>query len=378
MFFFFPPVGQLDNTFPSQFVLLRDLNPESHTTMSALSSLGLSCPTGGSFYICQNNATEFIGCCTTNPCANGSGECPKANLRPTSFSGDAYGDIPPQQCAGNDKAALFYTCMHNVPPFLGCCTSNPCASGSCPSSRLSAAKLSTDPAARAAFVTEVSPPQAPPQPPSTETHSGGGLPTGAIVGIAVGGALVVFAVIGLVMYRCGWLARKRKERQTVMAQGYAKTPESGASPFLKDHFCKSRHKIHLIHPYHALLTLTFKLPNPQTHTSALLTPAARLPSHHTNSSNTIHKNTHTNQTTRSFPPLSTATLLSEDSTRITARNHLLHYRQTTNHNRYPNSTRLSCAVHPSFQPASSAAAAQYLALEWERHPMPSRRENLWV
>ncbi|KAK3346862.1 hypothetical protein B0T25DRAFT_553040 [Lasiosphaeria hispida] len=200
--------------------------------MATLSSLGLSCPIGGAFYICQNNATEFIGCCTTDPCADGSGLCPKNNLRPASFSGDSYSSIPPQQCSQSNSTstnttALWFTCKMTIPPFLGCCTSNPCADGSCPTARLGVAKLSSDPDARAPFVTGEYEPVNPatPSPSSsaaprvTPADQGQGLSTGAIAGIAVGSAVVVIAVVAFMMYKCGWHARKKKEREAFRNAG---------------------------------------------------------------------------------------------------------------------------------------------------------------
>ncbi|KAJ9161911.1 hypothetical protein NKR19_g1800 [Coniochaeta hoffmannii] len=71
------------------------------------STFGLSCPSGGSFYICQNNKTEFIGCCTADPCLDGSGSCPQANLRNASFSADSYDGLKPQDCAEDTGLCQF-------------------------------------------------------------------------------------------------------------------------------------------------------------------------------------------------------------------------------------------------------------------------------
>ncbi|KAK0612017.1 hypothetical protein B0T14DRAFT_500980 [Immersiella caudata] len=185
----------------------------------AVSLLGLSCPAGGSFYICQNNATEFIGCCTTNPCADGSGNCPKSNLRTASFSGDSYSEIPAQQCAGGSgSSALWYTCQKNLPPFLGCCSTNPCAQGSCPSSDLAAASLSSNATSRAVFITMGAEPA---DPTSTSLPIPTGVPevasssswsTGAVAGIAVGSALLLMVIVGFIIYKCGWCRRKKEKR----------------------------------------------------------------------------------------------------------------------------------------------------------------------
>ena len=196
-------------------------------------TLGLSCPAGGIFYVCQNNATEFIGCCTTNPCADGSGNCPKSNLRASSFSADSYDEIPAQQCAGTGTTTLWYTCQKNVPPFLGCCAGNPCAQGSCPSSSLAAARLSSNATSRDGFLAMVSLPATtsspspptpdPTTPPNAGASGGTGLSTGAIVGIAVGAAVVVFAVLAFVVFKCGWYVGWRKKER-----------DSYTAPFISD------------------------------------------------------------------------------------------------------------------------------------------------
>jgi hypothetical protein len=176
-----------------------------------VSALGLSCPSGGAFYICADTEFEFVGCCSSNPCADGSGHCPKNNLRTSSFSGDKYADIPAQECAGNNGTARWYTCMSTLPPFLGCCSGNPCATGACLANELEAARLSPDPAARAAFLAMETPK---PPPSNTGTLS---LPIGAIVGIAVGGLVFVLALVAVLVYKCGWHARKRTERESFIA-----------------------------------------------------------------------------------------------------------------------------------------------------------------
>lgn len=163
---------------------------------------GLACPAGGFPYICEGNATEFIGCCASDPCANGQGECPVADLRTTSFSRDAYASIPEQNCSDPRGAAVWYTCKFNTPPFLGCCASNPCLdeNESCPQSNLLPAKLSSDPTNRAFFTAQG-------DGGSSQLHHG--LSTGAIVGIAIGVSVIVIALVSMCMCRCGWWARNK-------------------------------------------------------------------------------------------------------------------------------------------------------------------------
>ncbi|KAK0730150.1 hypothetical protein B0H67DRAFT_548159 [Lasiosphaeris hirsuta] len=197
---------------------------------------GLSCPSGGSFYICQGNTTEFIGCCTTDPCtAAYNGRCPAANLRASSFSADSYTDLPRQDCDDDKSFEIWYTCKFNKPPFMGCCASNPCASGSCAAKDLRPAKLSAEPDLRANFLradASASTTSASPTASGTSTATAAtavpalsgstGLSGGAIGGIVVGAAVIVVIVVAAVMYKCGWHARRKKERlETAVPTGMA-------------------------------------------------------------------------------------------------------------------------------------------------------------
>ncbi|ROW11344.1 hypothetical protein VMCG_01044 [Cytospora schulzeri] len=57
-------------------------------SINPIDTLGLSCPNGGEFYVCQNSEIQFLGCCASDPCADGSGSCPKSDLRYSSFDTD--------------------------------------------------------------------------------------------------------------------------------------------------------------------------------------------------------------------------------------------------------------------------------------------------
>lgn len=116
-----------------------------------VSKLGLNCPAGGDFYICQGNSTQFLGCCTSDPCSDGKGECPQDDLRYSSFNESTYADIQPQECA-NSTAGSWYTCSETDSPFLGCCSTNACDDG-CPTEDLLAAKLSDNEKSAAIFET---------------------------------------------------------------------------------------------------------------------------------------------------------------------------------------------------------------------------------
>lgn len=163
-------------------------------------AFGLSCPNGGDFHICENTKREFIGCCTTDPCSDGSGLCETTNLRAASFSESSYLDIQPQSCDSTGGDNHFYTCTANDPPFIGCCTINPCVNMTCPSANLRAAVLSSDHDDRASFLS-----------PSTSPHGGkssasakpglNGLSSGAVAGIVVSIVILLVLIGGFVLWR---------------------------------------------------------------------------------------------------------------------------------------------------------------------------------
>lgn len=180
-----------------------------------------SCPSGGSFYVCNTLKSSFVGCCATDvdPCTSPNG-CSKGNLRSTSFDKTYFGQFHDQSC--NDGS--FYTCTGTKPgPFMGCCKSNPCANGGCAAVDLEAMRLSSDPKAAADFLgTSVSTSSS-----SSTTATGTststalpaevphqtGLPIAAIVGIVIGALLLVaFAIVMFFLWR-----RTVKLRRAVLA-----------------------------------------------------------------------------------------------------------------------------------------------------------------
>ncbi|KAI0115244.1 hypothetical protein F4814DRAFT_314199 [Daldinia grandis] len=167
------------------------------------SDLGLSCPAKGKFYVCENASIRFIGCCTVDPCADGSGRCPQNDLAATSFSSDHYDSIPGQSCAPPNNASTWFTCKGSQ-PFMGCCSINPCQNDGCPTANLLPATLSDDASNAEVFLASSS------STPSSNSNSGYQLPLGAILGISLGGAAVVAILLAILAYRCGWLARHKK------------------------------------------------------------------------------------------------------------------------------------------------------------------------
>lgn len=178
--------------------------------MSLASGSGISCPDGGSFYVCQGNTTQFLGCCTEDPCAHGKGSCPDSALRNTSYSSSLYDSIPPQTCV---DTGLWYTCAETNPPFMGCCLTNPCQSGSCYGDNVTAARLSDNTTDASAF--ETASPSASAS--SNSQMHNSSLSTGATVGIAIGSAVVAL-VVGIVLFCC-YKRFERKRNQQLAGQG---------------------------------------------------------------------------------------------------------------------------------------------------------------
>ncbi|KAI0437617.1 hypothetical protein F4803DRAFT_565905 [Xylaria telfairii] len=189
-----------------------------------ISYLGLSCPSGGDFYICQESKARFLGCCGIDPCDDG---CPSSALYSASFDPSKHYTISAQSCV-TGSSALWYTCV-NGPTFLGCCTSNPCNNeGVCPDENLAGARLADDPSRASAFLTATitaptvtsptsitsttSTPASTIIPgPTLITASKGGSPgpnTAGIVGGILGG-LIILILIGFVFFRC----RRRRRRK---------------------------------------------------------------------------------------------------------------------------------------------------------------------
>ncbi|KAK4192329.1 hypothetical protein QBC35DRAFT_447642 [Podospora australis] len=209
--------------------------------MSGAALLGASCPSGGTFYICENKNVEFIGCCMINPCETTSGNCPQDKLREASFSRDHHDEIPAQACDKKVSGALWYTCSQNLPPFMGCCRGvNPCSRGSCPVNNLAPARLSSNETNRRAFLGDPSTSTSTistssqtqsatatltdgaSSSPDPEAKSSGALGTGAIVGIAVGAVALLAVAIAFFIIR-----RRRNARKKWASEGGMTFASSG-------------------------------------------------------------------------------------------------------------------------------------------------------
>lgn len=196
---------------------LAGLCPSNQAAMSEgnpIADFGLSCPYGGTFYICKEAKSKFLGCCTEDPCVDGTGYCPQSALRYSSYSQDSYRSIPPENCVAPHNESTWYTCSAAVPPFMGCCASNPCTNDGCPVEDLLAARVDDDPTNAAPFLTSTSTSDA-----SSSNGSGsGGLSTGAIVGIAIGSAVAVLIVVGILFFIYRRRAKRRRNELAAKAQ----------------------------------------------------------------------------------------------------------------------------------------------------------------
>jgi len=181
-------------------------------------ALGTTCPEGGSFYVCDDKPTKFLGCCTVNPCKTDDGVCPDDNLTYTSYDKFSHNNIGAQSCQSDRPEVQWWTCGALDQPFMGCCSVNPCERDEgCPADSIYAAKLSDDENDAAVFL------------PEDDGDSGsGGLSKGAIGGIAAGGVVAVIIIGALVWF----FLRRRKGKQSSANsyEPYAGQPVPGSNP----------------------------------------------------------------------------------------------------------------------------------------------------
>lgn len=98
--------------------------------------LGLLCPQNATVYACPNADSPFVGCCTTDPCEDGSGTCPGGHLLAATFDPDAL----PSNLSHDCLRGKWYTCPDLETPFAGCCSRDACQAR-CPAEDLRAAVL---------------------------------------------------------------------------------------------------------------------------------------------------------------------------------------------------------------------------------------------
>ncbi|KAL6712470.1 hypothetical protein ACN47E_000347 [Coniothyrium glycines] len=161
--------------------------------MSNSSFFDFHCPLGGQWYACSSGS-NFVGCCTTDPCANG---CVQGNLRAAGYNISHHGEWPDASCG---SASDFFTCSAGD-SFWGCCKTNACAAtppATCTQGDLVPAFMER-PEQFNAYVSAAA---------TSESNQSN---TGAIAGGVVGG-VVALAIIGaLIIF---FLRRKKHNKKS--------------------------------------------------------------------------------------------------------------------------------------------------------------------
>ncbi|KAJ4257516.1 hypothetical protein NW762_008640 [Fusarium torreyae] len=212
--------------------------------------LGISCPDGGQFYICEDDDTQFVGCCVNDPCGANNGTCPEGDLRTTTFNPDRYNDIFQQDCNNSQSVRNWYTCTGTNPPFIGCCSLNACNTG-CPRARLEPAMLSKternrleflDPRNRGSTTASTASETASSTASSTaEASKDEGLGTGATAGIAVAATVGGLISLILIAWLFWWKPRQKKKHQQGFNPAYNAPP---APPVSEQTYSPSGGPIH--------------------------------------------------------------------------------------------------------------------------------------
>jgi hypothetical protein len=190
-------------------------------------------------YACETG-TKFVGCCTSNPCIN---HCVGDQLRPAGFSTRVYNRSPGGTCGGDTG---FWTCTAGS-TYWGCCNEDPCKNNStCPIGKLEptvmdrpdqleyfgalnrlmgvASPRPTDTSPRPTD-TSPRPTDTSPRPTDTSTASSDG-PSGAVIGGAVGGAVFLLAIIGVLVF---FLCRRRRRKQRLASAAEASGQDAAAA-----------------------------------------------------------------------------------------------------------------------------------------------------
>lgn len=170
------------------------------------SALGTTCKNDASFYVCYEHDTKFLGCCTIDPCKTDDGLCPDDDLEYSSYDTHSHNSIGKQECQSDRPDVQWWTCGALETPFMGCCSTNPCAEDDgCPEDEIFPARLSDDPELAKAFLSEDE---------QKELNGDDGLSKGAIGGIAAGATIGGLLIIGAIVW---FFLRRRKQKKLAAA-----------------------------------------------------------------------------------------------------------------------------------------------------------------
>ena len=178
----------------------------SSNCTSGSASCHFTCPNGGTWYACPNEP-YFLGCCSSDPCTNSNITEPCPDVYAASFDPSIYDSIRPNTCI-NVTSSNWYTCSDTSPPFIGCCTSNPCSDG-CPAGNLRASAWSHSRGDQLELFEDAAPSG------GGGGGGGGGLSGGAIAGIVVG----CVAAVAILVFAVWFFLWRRKKKNRVPAWG---------------------------------------------------------------------------------------------------------------------------------------------------------------
>ena len=188
-------------------------------SQEVVDKLGASCEGSGSFYVCHDKPSKFLGCCTVDPCKTDDGLCPDDKLGYTTYDKYSHNFLTAQDCQSDKPEVQWFTCAANDVPFMGCCSVNACEQGECPDGKVFAAKLSDVEEDADIFLPEEA------RSTAAGNSDDGGLSSGAIGGIAAGAVVGGLLIIGALVF---WFLRRRKAKKHDHQRVSTFDPYSGA------------------------------------------------------------------------------------------------------------------------------------------------------
>ena len=171
-------------------------------------SCNFTCPSGGTWYACPDEP-YFLGCCSSDPCTNSNTTSPCPDVYAASFNPSIFDSISPNTCV-NSSSNKWYSCNHTSPPFLGCCSSNPCEkTHGCPKEDIIASSWSQSRSDQFALFKDGDDGGESGEGGDGGDSGGNSLSGGAIAGIVVG----CVAGVAILIFAVWFLSRRRKKRQ---------------------------------------------------------------------------------------------------------------------------------------------------------------------